>query len=211
MAVARSLPTSDRPATQTQCVADLKHIGRQKDSPHFISVGSSLQCGLLLQKDPYVSLCRDDFCQRIFVVPGAASDRPIHSAMVWRRAIHLDKLHAVLSDSAAGRIPVCASDQHQSQTSNAGDDSFESSDRVAVLSSDLADRFLEAGIGPVAIIADPAAAAGNGRWPLLHAVVDRAVDAKVVQPCIAWKVALSPVRFVKYRFTSGFAELSVRL
>ena len=151
------------------------------------------------------------FLQRVSIVSGSAPDRSVHSAVVWRRPVDLDKLYAVLSDSAARRISLCAPDQCQTSAPDSGGDSSQSPCGIAAVSSHCTGRFVEANGQSDTIAADTAVTAGNGGWSIFHAVIDRAADAKMVQLCVAGKIAISPLRVVEYRLTPGVAELSVCL
>ena len=59
-----------------------------------------------LKRSFYASLCSDCIRQCVLAVPSAAAYRSFYSALVWWRAIHLDRLHAVLSGCPAGGLPI---------------------------------------------------------------------------------------------------------
>ena len=59
-----------------------------------------------LKRSFYASLCSDCIRQCVLAVPSATAYRSLYSALVWRRAIHLDRLHAVLSGCPAGGLPI---------------------------------------------------------------------------------------------------------
>ena len=82
---------------------------------------------------------RHHFHQCISTVSSAAVDRSIYSAVVWRRAVDLDELHVVFSDSAPWRISIRAFDQRETEASNASAYAFESASDVARVSPDCAE------------------------------------------------------------------------
>lgn len=59
-----------------------------------------------LKRSFYASLCSDCIRQCVLAVPSATAYRSLYSALVWRRAIHLDRMHAVLSGCPAGGLPI---------------------------------------------------------------------------------------------------------
>lgn len=168
-----------------------------------------LHCRLPLWKGEYVPLCRNDFCKCVPAVSGATVNRSIHPAVVWRWAFDLDELHAVLSDSAFGRISVRTFDQRHAEAPHSGNDASDSAGCFDGIPADCPERIVEAGFRSVAIATDPSPAAGDCWYAIFFAVVNRSVDAEVVQSDIDRSVTVAAVRIVEYRIAARSAELSV--
>ncbi len=82
------------------------------------------------------SICLNDFCKCVFTLSSTATDRSLHSALVWRCTFRLVNVHAFLSTRVARGLQLCSRLKSFLQGKDAGGHSY---DRIGCGLLDAAD------------------------------------------------------------------------